>query len=113
MRNVVRCSGPAKPSAPAHLDQADRVTDFRRRRPEDFVQGPQGLSLMQRRQLGPARFDWLLDRLQPTFGAPGAALEVLDFAFELLDAILRGSGCTVRHGSWLARHSVNREWRPP
>jgi hypothetical protein len=99
MRNVVRCSGPAKPSAPAHLDQADRVTDFRRRRPEDFVQGPQGLSLMQRRQLGPARFDWseqlifdlLLDRLQPTFGAPGAALEVLDFAFELLDAILRGS----------------------
>jgi len=76
---------------------------------------------MQRRQLGPARFDWseqlifdlLLDRLQPTFGAPGAALEVLDFAFELLDAILRGSGCTVRHGSWLARHSVNREWRPP
>ena len=53
---------------------------------------------MQRWQLGPARFDWseqfifdlLLDRLQPTFGAPGAALEVLDFAFELLDAILRG-----------------------
>jgi len=53
---------------------------------------------MQRRQLGPARFDWsaqlifdLLDRLQPTFGAPGAALEVPDFAFELSDAILRGS----------------------
>jgi hypothetical protein len=54
---------------------------------------------MQRRQLGPARFDWseqfifdlLLDRLQPTFGTPGAALEVPDFAFELLDAILRGS----------------------
>ena len=52
---------------------------------------------MQRRQLGPARFDWseqlifdlLLDRLQPTFGAPGAALEVLDFAFELLDAEAR------------------------
>jgi len=54
---------------------------------------------MQRRQLGPARFDWseqfifdlLLDRLQPTFGAASAALEVLDFAFKLLDAILRGS----------------------
>ena len=54
---------------------------------------------MQRPQLGPARFDWseqfifdlLLDRLQPTFGAPSAALEVLDFAFELLDAIFRGS----------------------
>ena len=51
---------------------------------------------MQRWQLGPARFDWseqfifdlLLDRLQPTFGAASAALEVLDFAFELLDAIL-------------------------
>jgi len=57
---------------------------------------------MQRRQLGPARFDWseqfifdlLLDRLQPTFGAPGAALEVLDFAFDCCTRSSEARSCT-------------------
>ena len=53
---------------------------------------------MQRRQLGLrasigpsslSSISCLIACSQP--GAPGAALEVLDFAFELLDAILRGS----------------------
>ena len=75
---------------------------------------------MQRRQLGPARFDWseqfifdlLLDRLQPTFGAASAALEVLDFAFGAVGCDPPRLGAALRAGapwSWLVQHSVERE----